>query len=99
MRKLIVHMTTGYPAEAAYDAMQVPEDWTDEEISDEAWYMACQHAESYGHPHNGEVDTEDEDYYYDEWFSEYVGADWEDYVPEKHDMFRSGGGSFSEDFD
>ena len=100
MRNLIVHLRTGYCGEDAWDILRVPEDWTDENISDEAWSMACQHAESYGHPSSYDLDEEDLEIeeYVEDWLSNHVSADWEDYIPEKHDMYRSGGGSFSEEF-
>jgi hypothetical protein len=98
MRNLIVHLSTGYCGMDAYDVLAVPEDLTDRQIDEEVWMMACQHAENYGYP---EADFEDEEVSeeeYHEWMSNHVDYWWEDYEPERHDMYRSGGGSFSEDF-
>jgi hypothetical protein len=99
MRKLIVYLSTGYCGMDEYTYLEVPEDWTDRQIDDETWAMACEHAESYGYPDRDFEEQEDEaDWDYDEWYSNHVNAEWEDYDPEKHDMYRGGGGSFSEDF-
>jgi hypothetical protein len=92
VKKLIVFMTTGYCGEEAADALSVPENFTEEEINDIAWEMAVDNAESYGRELEPDDDPEDEvDYAYPD-FSVHK------YDPEKHDMYRVGGGSFEEDF-
>ena len=87
MRKLIVHLMTGYCGEDAHEALEIGDDYTTQEIDDICWNLAIQNAESYGHGDDG-----------DDEFSERIEYIWEDYDPEKHDMLRSGGGSFEEDF-
>ena len=98
MRKLIVHLSTGYCGMDAYDALGVPEDWSSRQIDDEVWSMACQHAESWGYPYADFEDEEVSEEDYQDWMSNHVDYWWEDYEPEEHDMYRSGGGSFEKDF-
>lgn len=90
MQRYIVHLMTGYCGEDAYEPLEVSDDTTSEEIDRICWDMACDHAESYGHP-------SEEDEYEDEWL-ERVDYTWQDYDPDKHDMHRTGGGSFQDEF-
>lgn len=84
MRKLVVHMSTGYCGEDWWDILAVSRDAQDYEIDQLAWQMTLEHGFSYGHE-----DDEAQDMFEYAWF---------DYVPEDHDMYRGGGGSFEEDF-
>lgn len=86
MRKLIVHLMTGYCGEDAHEALEIGDDYTTQEIDDICWNLALDNAESYGY--------EEADPYLFERI-EYI---WEDYDPNEHDMHRSGGGSFEDDF-
>ena len=64
--------------------------------------MALDHAESYGYypPDEGDEYMSDEDC--DDWNSDKISEGIEGYAepydPEVHDMYRSGGGSFEDDF-
>jgi hypothetical protein len=97
MKKLIVKMHTGYIGMDEYDILVMPDDATEDEISEEAYQMALGHAESFGiYPYPDDFDENEEDdsiYSYD--IEGYVIGE---YDPEKHDMYRSGGGSFKDDF-
>lgn len=102
MKHYIVHMSVGYAGMDAYAALSMPDDATEEEVDQEAWYMALDHAESYGYyPPDCDYDEEDEEE--DSWNSDKISDNIEGcpelYNPEKHDMHRSGGGSFQQDFD
>ena len=103
MKRFIVHMHVGYAGMDGYDALVMPDDATEDEIQQEAYYMAVEHAESYGYYPSDEGDDsyceDDED---DGWNSDKVSEGIEGYAepydPEVHDMHRSGGGSFEDDF-
>lgn len=95
MRKLIVFMDNSkYTGCSAADILEVPSGTSEEEINEIAFEMACEHAGSYF-----EV-VEEEDYDGEDEYIHVSDIDfhWEDYVPEKHDCFRTGGGSFADDF-
>jgi hypothetical protein len=101
MKHYIVHMYVGYAGMDGYEALSMPDDATEEEIQEEAHYMALDHAESYGYyPPDCDYDEEDEE---DTWNSDKISDNIEGYAelydPEKHDMHRAGGGSFQLDFD
>lgn len=95
MRKLIIKCYTGYCGSDTHRALLVDDHASDEEISEEAYQIAIENAESYGiYPYpNYEEDMEDGVDY-----TENIEASWEDYEPSKHDMKRPGGGSFEMDF-
>lgn len=98
MRKLIVFMSTGYAGMDACDALLVEDSATEDEIQEEAWQLAIEHAESYGiYPYEEYADEEDFDADSDS-YSHNIDAWTEDYDPRKHDGLRSGGGSFEDDF-
>lgn len=95
MKKLIVKMNTGYAGMSAYDILIMPDDATEDEISEEAYYMAVQHAEMYGiYPPDYDSEEDDVDMSGENIDGYVIG----EYDPAKHDQFRSGGGSFAEDF-
>ena len=99
MRKMIVHLRVGFAGMDAYEALLVEDSATEDEIQQEAWYMALDHAERYGYypADDCEDDCEDDGWDSDKYSSNIEG--WaEDYVPEKHDMHRPGGGSFEQYF-
>lgn len=101
MRKMIVHLSVGFAGMDGYEALLVEDDATEEEIAQEAWYMALDHAERYGYYPTDDYreDDEDED---DPWnrdsYSDNIDGCAEDYDPDRHDMHRAGGGSFELDF-
>lgn len=76
----------------------MPADASDEEVQDEAYQYALQHAESYGY-----YPTEDCDGMDDEEMESCSSDGIEGYAvpydPELHDRYRSGVGSFMEDFE
>lgn len=75
----------------------MPDDATEDEIEQEAWYLAVTHAERYGYypPDYTSDDEEEEDTSH---ISTNISGWAELYDPDKHDMKRPGGGSFERDF-
>lgn len=94
MRKLIAHLITGRMGSDAHVAVAFDDDATESEIGEELYNMAVENAESYGiYPYpDYEVDGDENDY------TDNIEGYYEEYDPEKHDMLRSGGGSFESDF-
>ena len=108
MRKLIVFSSTGSCGSDGVDALLVPDGWTEEYIDSEVWQMALSNAESYGiyyapdyeqSVNDGDMTQEEFDEMEDQGsLSSGIEGYYEEYNPEKHDMLRSGGGSFEDDF-
>lgn len=101
MKHYIVHMHVGYAGMDGHDLLSMPDDATEDEVQDEAHLMALQHAESYGYyPPSDEYPEEDADDDSD-WNSDKISNNIEGYAepyePDKHDMHREGGGSFTDD--
>ena len=101
MRKMIVHLSVGFAGMDGTEALLVEDDATEEAIAQEAWLMAVNHAERYGYYpadlYSESEDEEDADWNSDS-YSDNIDGWAEDYVPERHDMHRAGGGSFEQDF-
>ena len=88
MRKIVVKLMTGYCGEEVHNAFSVSDSYPEDEINEDCYQLAVEHAESYGH-----YAAEDEtgwDYEPD--------YEWWDYRGKEDDMYRMGGGSFEEDF-
>lgn len=67
-------------------------DISDNELYEIAWDYAVNNAEAYGiYPESWRSEDEDEDD--DDTYQE-IGCYWEDYIPEKHDQLKPGGGSW-----
>lgn len=78
------------------------EGMSEEDKNTEAWEHAIANAESFG-DYWDDDDTINQMKESDEWGDrDFCGEDldyfWELYSPDKHDMYRAGGGSFKEDF-
>lgn len=84
MRKLFVKYSTGYYGMDGYDVIEVPEDESDEDISEELYYQAVQHASHYGIEMCSD-DCEDDDCQLEHPGNSNIVASWEEYIPEKHD--------------
>jgi hypothetical protein len=97
MKRYVVFLEVGYAGMDTCEALSMPDDHTEEELSQAAWDMAVDHASSYGVKvgDSYDPDDEEEDYYSGENVEGYA----ELYDPEKHDMLRPGGGSFLKDFE
>jgi len=95
MRKLIATLYTGYVGSTARVAVSFDNDTSDEEISEELYWRAVEHAESYGYYPYPE---DEEDMEYGAEYTNSIEASWEDYDSETHDRYRAGGGSFENDF-
>lgn len=99
MRKLIASLYTGYCGSDRHAAFTVDDDTTDEEINNIAYDMALEHADGYGYYPYPDNDDNDDDYdEYNDGYTYGIEGAWEDYVPEEHDRYRAGGGSFEVDF-
>ena len=95
MRKIIFKFHTGFCGMDGIDYQENPDDVTDKELDDEAWFAALQHAETYGiYPTPDREDDNEDD---DENYSDNIEGSWEDYDPEKHDMLKPGGGKWFND--
>lgn len=93
-------MSVGYAGMDACDILMMPDDATEDEVQEEAYQMAVQHAESYGYYPRYEYDLSDEDEELDgDHYTDGIEGWAELYDPKKHDMKRSGGGSFADDFE
>lgn len=74
---------------------------SDEEKSDMSWELAVTCADSFGSYYTPDdaCEMQDTDTWDDRCFSEDdLDYYWEEYIPEKHDMYRCGGGSFMDEF-
>ena len=100
MRKIIFHLSTGYAGMDETENGVFPDDITSEELDDEAWLRAVDHAESYGiYPYSDIADYSEEEMAEIEEdgcdnYSDNIDGWWEDYDPEKHDMLKPGGGKW-----
>jgi hypothetical protein len=93
MKRYVVFLETGYAGMDTCEALSMPDDHTEEELSQAAWDMAVDHASSHDIEASDCIETEEE------YSGENVEGWAEPYDPEKHDMLRPGGGSFLEDFE
>lgn len=101
MRKIIFHLSTGFAGMDATDNGSYPDDVTTEELDNDAWQRAIQHAESYGiYPDSDLEDISAEDYDHlvqsgdADNYTDNIDGWWEDYDPEKHDGLVAGGGNW-----
>lgn len=83
MRKLFVTLRTGYCGMDAHDLIEVPDYLSEEDINEEIWDMAVNHASSYGIYPPSDEDEDDEDY--QDWSN--IEGIYEEYQPEKHDGY------------
>jgi hypothetical protein len=91
MRKIAIGMYAGCAGTDAWEFYEVPDDISDDELSEFAWQRGKDHAEAYGiYPREEYSDTEefDED---DECYSDNIEGWWEDYDPKLHDGHAIGG--------
>lgn len=85
MRKLFVTLRTGYCGMDAYDLIEVPDDMSEEDIDEEIWDMAVNHASSYGIYPPSDYDDEDDDENYQDGSN--IEGSYVEYDPEKHDGY------------
>jgi len=96
MRKLIAHLYTGYCGSDGHAAFSVEDDASEDEIDQIVYEMALEHACSFGYyPYPDDDEDFDEE---NDGYSYSIEGAWEDYIPEEHDRYRGGGGSFEQDF-
>lgn len=100
---MIAFLHVGFAGMDGCEAMLVEDFATEDEISQEAHYLALQNAEMYGYyPSDEYNEYDDEDSEEDRIDSDKYSSNIEgyavDYDPELHDGQRAGGGSFEQDF-
>jgi hypothetical protein len=84
MRTLFVKFETGYCGSEGTCLMEFQDDSSDEEIDEEVYYAAVDHAASYGFELCSD-DCEDEDCEMDHPGSSNICGSWVDYDPKLHD--------------
>jgi hypothetical protein len=90
MRKIYFSYSTGYVGMDSHEVVEYPDDVTNSELDQDAWYAALQHAETYGiYPPSD--DDFDEDGFEREsedspcYSGDSIEGHWEEYDPNKHD--------------
>lgn len=78
MRKIVIHCQTNQCGTDLWEFVEVGEDYTIEELDTIAHEYALSNAEMYD--------------IYPSCDNDNIGGYWYDYVPEKHDMYTTGGG-------
>ncbi len=88
MRKMFVTYHTGYVGMDGHELLEFPDYISDEDIAEECYYAAIQHAQSYGVEFcpDGEYCEDDECEYEHEGCTNIEGLA-VPYIPEKHDMY------------
>lgn len=84
MRKIFVTYHTGYCGEEGHDVVEMPDDMTDDQISDEVYWAAVEHASHYGHEMCTD-ECEDENCENEHPGDGRTEGSWEDYDAEKHE--------------
>jgi hypothetical protein len=82
MRKLFVTLRTGYCGMTTHELLEVLDNISEEDIDEEIWGMAVEHAASYGIYPPSEYDDEDDEEYQD---GSNIEGSYVEYDPEKHD--------------
>jgi hypothetical protein len=100
MRRVIGFLNVGMIGCSVADAFVFEDDASDKFISDTIWEASVDWANSYRDVVSNETEETD-DYVEGSDFEreENIDSYWEDYNGENHDMERTGGGSFEEDFE
>lgn len=101
-RLIVFSLDAGVVGTDGHEFDIFPDDITDDELNEEAWQRALNHADMYGiYPsgdrHEGDEDEEDDGWTSDQYSDDIEGC-WEDFDPEKHDGLVPGGGSATELF-
>lgn len=91
MKRIFFSYHTGYCGEDGCDCIEYDDDITDEELDNDAWVGAMDHASRYGHDL---CDCEDEECENPHEGSHNIEGYWEVYDPKKHDMKKPGGGKW-----
>jgi len=93
LKKMVLRLSAGVGMDSA-EFVLVPVTMTEDELSNDAWEAAVQHAQMYGlEPdsyrcyYEGEESDEDDD----DRFSNDIEGYFEEYDPEEHDGLRIGG--------
>lgn len=85
MRRIVIGMFAGFAGTDAWEFYEVPDEISDEELSDFAWECAKNHAEMYGvYPREEYDEVEDLECSGDS-YSDNIDGWWELYDPNEHD--------------
>lgn len=89
MRKMVLCLTAGFVGTRAHVFYLVPEDISEDSLTEAAWQYAVEHAEAYGiYPESHRELDEDYNEYEDEYedqYSDSICGWWEAYDSKKHD--------------
>ena len=101
MRYIVFMLNAGMAGTDAAEFAEFDDDVTDDELSDEAWERALEHASSYGvYPMEAMPEDHDENeatWQSDE-YSDDIDGCWEEYSPEKHNGLIVGDGPAFENY-
>lgn len=101
-RLIVFSLDAGFCGMDGHEFAVFDDDVTDEELADEAWQRALNHAGMYGiylqSEYEDDPDITEEELDSDT-YSENIDGYWEDFDPEKHDGLVCGGGSATELFE
>lgn len=102
-RLIVFSLSTGYCGMDAHDFVVFPSDVTEDQLDEEAWERAVQHADSYGiYPISDkpeDFDADDYDSLDDDSYTDNIEGYWEDFDAEKHDGLVPGGGTATKLFE
>lgn len=84
---------TGYCGSDGYDCLDLPDNYTDEDLDEMAWEQAIEHASRYGY-YLCDEECEDINCEYEHPGTTNISGSWEVYDPEKHDSKVPGGGKW-----
>lgn len=91
-RKIVFFLDAGFAGMDSHEFSEYNDDVTDEQLNRDAWQLALDNAAMYGvyplseYPEGMDEETDDGDIYTDN-----IEGYWEDYDPEKHDMYSVSG--------
>ena len=101
MRYIVFLLNAGMGGTDSAEFVEFDDDVTDDELSNEAWQCALEHASSYGvYPMEAMPDDYDEDEVtgQSDEYSDNIEGYWEEYDPEKHDGLIVGSGPAFESY-
>lgn len=78
----------------AVHAEEYPDDVMERELNNDAWSIAVDNAAAYGYYPMYEYEDEPDFDPEDEQYTQDIDGWWEEYIPEKHDQQKPGGGKW-----
>lgn len=95
MRYIVFLLNAGMVGTDSAEFVEFDDDITYDELSEEAWERAVEHASMYGVYHTSEIPdehNEEEANWRSDEYSDNIEGYWEEYNPEKHDSLIVGNG-------